>query len=123
MTTCPLAAVLDNMLLLLLLQWAATMTQSGSNLPFVSPLRADKLPNGFQISMLMKSNKTKSFGSAADLVATVEQQDGVVSDKPRNTFSSRASRGSTCCHSERLLFNCHSCSGKASGQLVVSRFT
>lgn len=55
------------------------MTQSGANLPFVSPLRADKLPNGFQISMLRRSDKTKSFGSAGDILATVEQQDGVVS--------------------------------------------
>jgi hypothetical protein len=34
---------------------------------------------GVQISMLRRSDKTKSFGSAGDLVATVEQQDGVVS--------------------------------------------
>lgn len=31
-----------------------------------------------QISMLRRSDKTKSFGSAGDLVATVEQQEGVV---------------------------------------------
>jgi hypothetical protein len=31
------------------LQWAATLTQSGANLPFVYPLRADKLPTGFQV--------------------------------------------------------------------------
>lgn len=30
-------------------QWAATLTQNGANLPFVSPLKADKLPNGFQV--------------------------------------------------------------------------
>jgi hypothetical protein len=32
-----------------------------------------------QISMLRRSDKTKSFGSAGDVIATVEQQDGVVS--------------------------------------------
>lgn len=35
-----------------------------------------------QISMLRRSDKTKSFGSAGDIVATVEQQDGVVSLQP-----------------------------------------
>jgi hypothetical protein len=29
--------------------------------------------------MLRRSDKTKSFGSAGDILATVEQQDGVVS--------------------------------------------
>lgn len=57
--------------------WASTLTQNGANLPFISPLRADKLPTGFQISMLRRSDKTKSFGSAGDIIATVEQQDGV----------------------------------------------
>lgn len=32
-----------------LYQWAATMTQSGSNFPFALPLLADKLPTGFQV--------------------------------------------------------------------------
>eukprot|EP00878_Enallax_costatus_P018082 GHUV01019024.1.p1 GENE.GHUV01019024.1~~GHUV01019024.1.p1 ORF type:complete len:155 (+),score=23.22 GHUV01019024.1:147-611(+) len=58
-------------------QWAATLTQSGKNFPFVLPLQADKLPAGFQISLL-KRGKTGGFGSAGDLVATVEEEPGVV---------------------------------------------
>lgn len=30
-------------------QWAATLTQSGKNLPFALPLQTDKLPDGFQV--------------------------------------------------------------------------
>jgi hypothetical protein len=33
-------------------QWASTLTQSGANLPFSLPLRADKLSNGFQVRFL-----------------------------------------------------------------------
>jgi hypothetical protein len=30
-------------------QWAATLTQNGANLPFALPLKADKVPSGFQV--------------------------------------------------------------------------
>eukprot|EP00879_Flechtneria_rotunda_P001049 GHRR01001186.1.p1 GENE.GHRR01001186.1~~GHRR01001186.1.p1 ORF type:complete len:189 (+),score=39.83 GHRR01001186.1:170-736(+) len=53
-------------------QWAATMTQSAANYPFSQTLKADRLPNGFQISLLKRTN-SGSFGSAADIVATVEE--------------------------------------------------
>ena len=36
--------------IVLCMQWAATLTQNGANLPFVSPLKADKLPGGFQVN-------------------------------------------------------------------------
>eukprot|EP00775_Hariotina_reticulata_P004734 gene4734-4984_t len=57
-------------------QWAATMTQSGANFPFALPLKADRLPAGFQISLLKRS-KSGGFASAGDIVATVEEIAGV----------------------------------------------
>jgi len=57
-------------------QWAATLTQSGANYPFVLPLKADRLPTGFQISLL-KRGKDGGFDSAADLVGTVEDVSSV----------------------------------------------
>lgn len=39
------------MRMVLCMQWAATLTQNGANLPFVSPLKADKLPGGFQVNI------------------------------------------------------------------------
>jgi hypothetical protein len=57
-------------------QWAATMTQSGANYPFVLPLMVDKIPNGFQISMLKAMPKpVGGFSSAGDIQATVEGGD------------------------------------------------
>eukprot|EP00882_Tetradesmus_deserticola_P026787 GHRQ01029581.1.p2 GENE.GHRQ01029581.1~~GHRQ01029581.1.p2 ORF type:complete len:144 (+),score=41.48 GHRQ01029581.1:140-571(+) len=59
-------------------QWAATMTQSGANFPFVLPIQVDKLqsPPGFQMSLLRRSNNG-GFGSAGDIVGTVEDTPGV----------------------------------------------
>lgn len=83
------------------MQWAATLTQSGANLPFVAPLKADKLPTGFQISMLRRSDKTRSFGSIGDVVATVEEQEGVVSSSSSTMWGRLA--GWLAVHSQRWL--------------------
>lgn len=58
-----------------LYQWASTLTQSGGNLPFILPLKADKIPSGFQISLL-KRIPDVGFDSAGDIVATVEDVPG-----------------------------------------------
>lgn len=52
-------------------QWASTMIQSGKNLPFALPLKTDRLPGGFQISLLRRGDDG-AFDSCADLVACVE---------------------------------------------------
>ncbi|WIA19188.1 hypothetical protein OEZ85_003833 [Tetradesmus obliquus] len=59
-------------------QWAATMTQSGANFPFVLPIQVDKIqsPPGFQMSLLRRG-KNGGFGSAGDIVGTVEDAPGV----------------------------------------------
>ena len=55
-------------------QWANTLTQSGANYPFVLPLMVDKLPNGFQISLLKSMPKpVGGFSSAGDIQATIEE--------------------------------------------------
>ncbi|KAL0028787.1 hypothetical protein WJX79_007632 [Trebouxia sp. C0005] len=56
-----------------LYQWASTLTSSGQNMPFALPIKADKLENGFQMSLLrIKDGRPMSVG---DIVANVEQVD------------------------------------------------
>lgn len=56
-----------------LYQWASTLTSSGQNMPFALPIKADKLDNGFQMSLLrIKDGRPMSVG---DIVANVEQVD------------------------------------------------
>eukprot|EP00884_Botryococcus_braunii_P002188 jgi/Botrbrau1/11970/Bobra.0115s0006.1 len=53
----------------------STMTSSGANLPFILPLKTDKLETGFQIQLLrILEGRPVSIG---DLVATVEPEPGV----------------------------------------------
>eukprot|EP00192_Tetraselmis_astigmatica_P020552 CAMPEP_0117668586 /NCGR_PEP_ID=MMETSP0804-20121206/11636_1 /TAXON_ID=1074897 /ORGANISM="Tetraselmis astigmatica, Strain CCMP880" /LENGTH=185 /DNA_ID=CAMNT_0005476503 /DNA_START=84 /DNA_END=641 /DNA_ORIENTATION=+ len=52
-------------------QWAATLTTSGQNMPFVLPLKTDRVDAGFQISMC--AMKDQALASVGDLVGTVEE--------------------------------------------------
>ncbi|KAL4423441.1 hypothetical protein ABPG77_005393 [Micractinium sp. CCAP 211/92] len=56
-------------------QWASTLIQNGRNLPFALPLKCDKLPDGFQISLLRVGGGGAVL-SVAELAATVEAVPG-----------------------------------------------
>lgn len=57
-----------------LYQWAATLTSSGQNMPFALPIRADKVDQGFQMSLLrIKDGSPMSVG---DIVGSVESVEG-----------------------------------------------
>ncbi|KIY94602.1 hypothetical protein MNEG_13359 [Monoraphidium neglectum] len=60
-----------------LYQHVATLTQNGVNLPFVLPLKVDRLADGgFQIGLLRRGD-SGTFGSAVDIVGVVESvEDG-----------------------------------------------
>ncbi|GLC38017.1 hypothetical protein PLESTB_000445700 [Pleodorina starrii] len=58
-----------------LYQWAATLTQSGANFPFVLPVKADKYSEGFKISLL-KRTPAGNFDSAGEIQGTVEELAG-----------------------------------------------
>mmetsp|Transcript_9054 Transcript_9054/g.16332 ORF Transcript_9054/g.16332 Transcript_9054/m.16332 type:complete len:188 (-) Transcript_9054:102-665(-) len=57
-------------------QWASTLTISGQNMPFVLPMKTDKLDDGFMISMCNLQDD-KGLVSVGDLQGTVEEVPGV----------------------------------------------
>lgn len=59
------------------MQWASTLTQNGANLPFVSPLRADKLPNGFQVQSNASSSATCAASSMVAGQSAAQHIEGV----------------------------------------------
>ncbi|KAI8472816.1 MAG: hypothetical protein J3K34DRAFT_502386 [Monoraphidium minutum] len=60
-----------------LYQHVATLTQNGANLPFVLPLRVDRLEDGgFQVGLLRRGDGG-AFGAAVEITGTVEDVDGV----------------------------------------------
>lgn len=60
-----------------LYQHMATLTQNGKNLPFVLPLRVDRLSDGgFQVGLLRRGAGGE-FGSAVEITGTVESVDEV----------------------------------------------
>lgn len=58
-------------------QWAATLTTSGQNLPFVLPMKTDKVEDGFMISMCNLQDEG-GLVSVGDIQGTVEEVPGVV---------------------------------------------
>ncbi|KXZ56952.1 hypothetical protein GPECTOR_1g859 [Gonium pectorale] len=56
-------------------QWAATLTQSGANFPFILPVKADKYDDGFKISLLKKM-PAGNFDSAGEIQGTIEDIPG-----------------------------------------------
>mmetsp|Transcript_18564 Transcript_18564/g.47564 ORF Transcript_18564/g.47564 Transcript_18564/m.47564 type:complete len:190 (+) Transcript_18564:148-717(+) len=57
-------------------QWAATLTTSGQNMPFVLPMKTDKLEDGFVISMCNLQDQGGLI-SVGDIQGTVEEVAGV----------------------------------------------
>ncbi|KAG2442435.1 hypothetical protein HXX76_002521 [Chlamydomonas incerta] len=56
-------------------QWAATLTQSGANFPFILPVKADKYATGWKISLLKKMPEG-NFDAAGVIQGTVEEVPG-----------------------------------------------
>ncbi|KAG2489604.1 hypothetical protein HYH03_011884 [Edaphochlamys debaryana] len=58
-----------------LYQWAATVTQSGANYPFVMPMKVDKYDTGFKVALL-KQTAAGNFDAAAEIQGTLEEVPG-----------------------------------------------
>jgi hypothetical protein len=70
------AAADEGAFLTALYQHVATLNQNGRNLPFVLPLKVDRLPDGGFSLGLLRRGGDGAFASAVDIIGCVESVDG-----------------------------------------------